>query len=274
MIKYITQRPLWFNILVAIGIVVILFLIFMFSLRLITRHGEAISVPNVMGKNINEVSELLSEGGFETVIQDSVFHDSLPPGIVVKQLPEADQVVKVNRTIYVVINRFVPPDINMPNLIGFSLRNAELTLNNLGLKLGDTTSKPDFAKGSVIEQLYNGNPVRAGEKIRIGSEIDLVIAAGLGEEDIKVPDLVGLTFAEAKIVLEASGLILGVPITDQDVRDQESAYVYWQSPPPKKEDGVQLRIRPGQMIDIRLGVNPPVRDTTGNQAPQPLQFPQ
>ena len=41
MIKYITTRPLWFNILVAIGILVILTLIFVLSLNWITRHGEA-----------------------------------------------------------------------------------------------------------------------------------------------------------------------------------------------------------------------------------------
>src|SRR6476661_5515436 len=132
MINYITKRPLWFNILVAIGIIVILFLLFMLSLNWITKHGEAKTVPAVTGKNIYEVDKLLSEAGFETVIQDSVYYDSLPPGIVIKQVPEADQVVKVNRTVYVVINRFIAPDIAMPNLVGYSLRNAEMTLKNLG----------------------------------------------------------------------------------------------------------------------------------------------
>src|SRR3954463_7101240 len=101
MIRYITRRPLWFNILVAIAIVVILILIFILLLGVITRHGAAKTVPAVTGKNINSVTQLLSDAGFETVIQDSVFYDSLPPGIVIKQVPEADQVVKVNRTVYV-----------------------------------------------------------------------------------------------------------------------------------------------------------------------------
>ncbi|HEU4471971.1 MAG TPA: PASTA domain-containing protein, partial [Flavisolibacter sp.] len=188
--------------------------------------------------------------------------DSLPPGIVVKQVPEADQVVKVNRTVYVVINRFVPPDIAMPNLIGYSLRNAEMTLRNMGLRLGDTSSRPDFAKNSVLEQLYNGSQIKPGDKIKVGSKIDLVLASGLGNEDMKVPDLIGKSFAEAKATLDAYGLTLGVPIPDPDVRDTSNAFVYWQSPQPKTEDGVQIRIRPGQMIDLRLSVKPPVRDTT------------
>src|SRR2546423_10497107 len=133
MFKFITSRPLWLNILIGIGLIVLIFFVFILSLNWITKHGEANSVPSVTGKNINDVEKLLSDKGFETILQDSVYYDSLPPGIVIKQVPEADQVVKVNRTVYVTINRFIPPDIRMPNLIGFSFRNAEMQLHNLGL---------------------------------------------------------------------------------------------------------------------------------------------
>jgi beta-lactam-binding protein with PASTA domain len=271
MIKYITSRPLWFNILAAIGIIVILVVLFIFSLNWITRHGEAKTVPAVTGKNINDVERLLSDAGFETVIQDSVYYDSLPKGIVVKQVPEPDEVVKVNRTVYVVINRFVTPDIAMPNLVGFSFRNAEMTLNNLGLRMGDTISKPDFAKNSVLEMRLNGNTVKAGDKVKVGSQIDLVVGSGLGNEDMAVPQLVGLQFADAKSVLEAEGLTLGVALPDPDVRDQLSAYVYWQSPAPRTGDGTRVRIRPGQMIDLKLSLNPPVVDSTSNPPQNPDQ---
>ena len=133
MIKYITRRPLWFNILVAFGIIVVIFLIFMLSLNWITRHGESKTVPAVTGKNISEVEKLLDEKGFEVIVQDSVYYDSLPPGFVLKQVPEADEVVKVNRTVYVIINRFVAPDVSMPNLLGSTLKNAEFTLELMWL---------------------------------------------------------------------------------------------------------------------------------------------
>src|SRR5688572_19846628 len=149
MIKYISRRPLWFSILIALGIILLLFLIFMLSLRWITKHGVSKTVPSVVGKNINDVVKLLNDGGFETVIQDSVFYDSLPRGVVIKQVPEADQVVKVNRTVYVVINRFIAPDVAVPNIIGYTFRNALMSLNVAGLKLGDTTYVPDFAKGTI-----------------------------------------------------------------------------------------------------------------------------
>ncbi|GAC1427305.1 MAG: hypothetical protein NVS1B13_15430 [Flavisolibacter sp.] len=243
--------------------IVILFLLFILSLNWITKHGEANSVPSVTGKNINDVQKQLSEKGFETVIQDSVYYDSLPPGVVIRQVPEGDQVVKVNRTVYVTINRFIPPDILMPNLIGFSFRNAEMQLHNLGLKLGDTTYKTDFAKNSVLDQLFNGASVKPGDKIKLGSPISLVLGSGLGNEEVLVPRLLGLTFEEAKAYLDAQGLSLGAVLTDPSVRDIPNSFVYWQNPSTRTPDGKVARILPGQMIDVRLGIDKPLLDTLG-----------
>jgi eukaryotic-like serine/threonine-protein kinase len=264
MIKYITKRPLWFNILVAIGIVVIIFLIFMMSLNWITRHGDSKTVPAVTGKNLNDVQELLSEGGFELVLQDSVYYDSIPPGTVIKQVPEADQVVKVNRTVYVIINRFVPPDIEMPNLVGLSFRNAQMTLQNLGLKVGDTVHQINYAQGSIMEMKFKGNTITPGQKIKVGSKIDLVVAAGLGDETIRVPNLIGMQFSEARALLDANGLVLFLVPPGPDVKDTSSAYVVWQSPNPAGPEGGAARIRPGQMVDVRISATPPVKDTTNN----------
>ena len=260
MLKSITRRPLWFNILVAIAISSLLFLLFMFSLNWITKHGESKTVPNVTGKRLDQVTKLLDDGGFETIIQDSIYVDSLAPGVVIRQFPEADQLVKVNRTVFVVINRFIPPEITMPNINGFTFRNALLTLNNLGLKLGDTSFRNDFAYMTVMEMQYKGAPLKPGEKIRVGSRVDLVLANGLGDQ-IKVPNLIGMVYAEAKILLEANG-VGSIPVPDADVSDNESAYVYWQNPPSKTPDGAPIRMRSGQWIDVRLSLSKPVADTT------------
>jgi beta-lactam-binding protein with PASTA domain len=267
MFKYITSRPLWVNILVGIGIVIAVFIVFVFSLNRITHHGEAKSVPSITGKRLSEIQPLLEKDGFNLVIQDSVYYDSLPPTMVIRQVPEADDVVKINRTIYVTINRTVPPDVPMPNLIGYSFRNAEMILKNMGLRLGDTSFKPDFAKNSVLEQLYKGQSISTGTKIRMGSTISLVIGSGIGNADMAVPKLIGLTYDEAKILLETNGLIVGSVIPDPLVKDTANAFIYKQSPLSRTEDGFQVRIRPGQMIDVWLSVEKPVVDSTIMQPP-------
>lgn len=254
------SRPLWFHMLIALIAIIVLILIFLLSLNWITRHGESRTVPAVVGKNISEVEKFLETKGFDVVVQDSAYYDSLPPGFVLRQVPEADEVVKINRTVYVTINRFVPPDVEMPNLLGSSFRNAEMVLKNMGLRLGDTTYRFDFAKNSVLEQHYNGNSIKAGTKLKMGSTISLVLGSGLGSEDINVPDLVGRSYDEARALLDAQGLS-GLVIVDPNVKDTASAFVYKQNPMPRTIDGARLRIRPGQMIDIWLSLEKPVIDS-------------
>lgn len=243
----------------------------MFSLNWITQHGVSRTVPSVTGKSLENVRSILEEKGFDIIVQDSVYYDSLPPSVIVKQVPEADAVVKVNRTVYVTINRMVPPDVEMPNLVGYSFRNAEMVLKNLGLRLGDTTFKPDFAKNSILEQSFKGNPITAGTKIKIGSAISLVLGSGVGNEDMPVPKLIGLTYEEAKILMEAQGLILVPVMIDPLVRDTAVAYVYKQNPEPKNEENRRYRIRPGQMMDVWLSLEKPVIDSIDKIKQKPAQ---
>lgn len=268
MLKNITSRPLWVNIVIGIGIVLVLFVVFVLSLNWITHHGEAKTVPAVTGKSLAEVRDMLEKNGFELVVQDSVYFDTIPPAFVIKQVPEADAVVKINRTVYVTVNKVVPPDVAMPNLIGYTFRNAEMILKNNGLKLGDTTYRPDFAKNSVLEQLYNNENIKPGSKIKVGSRVSLVIGSGIGTSEMIVPKLIGLTYSEAKILLDANGLIVGSVIPDPTVKDTGSAFIYRQSPLHKTPEGFKVRIRPGQMIDVWLSVEKPQIDTLSDTQPE------
>lgn len=273
MFRFLTRQSLIVNLLAGIVFVVLLGLLFVQSLNWLTHHGEAKTVPAVVNKHIDAVTQQLEAQGFEVVIQDSVYNEELKPGIVIKQVPEPDDVVKVNRTVYITVNRTIPPEIEMPNLKGYSFRNAEMVLKNMGLKLGDTTYKADFAKNSVLEQLYSGKGITPGTKIRMGSTISLVIGSGIGNIDIAVPKLTGLTYDEANILLQAQGLIIGSVLANPDVRDTAAAFIYRQSPAPKTASGFPLRIRPGQMIDVWLSLEKPVTDSAAAAAPtdeQPL----
>ena len=87
--------------------------------------------PWWLEKPLRKQKNILDNEGFDIVIQDSVYVDTLPASGVVKQVPESDAVVKVNRTVYLTINRAVPPMIDMPNLIGYSYRNAQMNLSSL-----------------------------------------------------------------------------------------------------------------------------------------------
>lgn len=262
MFQFITKRPLWANILFAIVLVTVLLFIFLLSLNWITHHGKILRIPQVLGKSLPDARKQLESQGFDIVIQDSVYVDTLAPLNVVKQFPEPDAEVKINRTVYLTINRSAPPLIQMPQLVGQSFRSAEILLKQTGLKLGDTSFVVDFAKNSIKKQLYKGQEIAFGTKIPMGTKIDLVISNGISDENIAVPDLVGMTYFDAKILMEGNGLEFGSKVVDAAVKDSANAYIYRQSPPRFTEDRRINRIHQGQLIDIWLSADKPAVDTT------------
>jgi beta-lactam-binding protein with PASTA domain len=262
MFKIITNRPLWVNILAAFAILLLIFFLFLQSLNYFTHHGEYLKEPDVNKKHINDATVLLNKAGFEVFVQDSVYYDSVPPLTVVKQFPEPDASVKVNRTVYLTVNRAVPPFIEMPNLVGMSFRNATLELKARGLKLGDTIYQPDIARNAVLNQLYKNTKIPPGTKITMGNTISLVLGAGVGNEDLPVPDLFAMSYEEATALLEANKIMLGSIVQDGNVQDTGAAYIFRQQPQRYNDDGTINRIRQGQMIDIWITPQKPIKKTT------------
>jgi eukaryotic-like serine/threonine-protein kinase len=242
--------------LAGLALLLLLLLVFLGSLNLITRHGKTLKIPAVTGQSIDNARKILENQGFEVLIQDSIYNDTIPPLQVIKQFPEPDNLVKVNRTVYLTINRAVPPVIDMPNLVSMTFRNAEMVLRRYGLKLGDTLFKPDFARNSVLDQQYKGETIKPGAKIQQGSDITLILGNGVGMEFV-VPDLSGLTYREARSAMAESGLIIGSVVPDNDVKDTVNAFIYRQNPPRFDDERNLNHIRQGQIIDIWLSVLKP-----------------
>ncbi len=253
---FLSRLPFWVNLLAALALIFLIGYLFLQSLSWFTNHGAYLKVPAVKGQNVDNAIRTLESRGFEVIIQDSIYSDSIPRYTVVKQLPEPDATVKVNRTVFLTINRATPPAINVPKLEGLSFRFAYDLLRRNNLRLGDTIYRPDFMKGSVLEQQYNGSRVTAGSKVPWGSRITLIIGGGLEVQQMLVPELIGLTFAEAKAILETKGVTLAAVIAMTTVRDTAAAFVYKQNPERFDIDKQPIYIRPGQTMDLWLSPIP------------------
>ncbi|UEG48683.1 PASTA domain-containing protein [Ferruginibacter lapsinanis] len=266
MFKFITDKPLWVNFVAAVVLLFTLVFVLLQMLSWITKHGEYLTVPSLVGKDTHQAIELLESKGFDVVIQDSVYTDTVKRGTVIKQLPDGGSTVKVNRSVFLTINRYVPPMIEMPKLEGLSLRFALDLLRRNHLELRDTIYKPDFMMGSVLEQQYNGQRISPGQKLQWGSAITLIIGGGLQDAEILVPDLVGMRFAEAKAALDSTGISIGAIISETDIKDTASAFIYKQNPERFNEEKQPMYIHSGQVMDIWISpVMIYLKDTLNNQ---------
>ncbi|MDI9320294.1 MAG: PASTA domain-containing protein [Phycisphaerales bacterium] len=242
------------NLLVIIALCIALYFIFFAMLGQITQHGDELKVPNVIGKTLKTGESQLSKIGFDIQI-DSAYDPSKKALAILGQQPEFGEVVKPGRTIFITVNKKEPPKTPMPNLTGLSIRSAIMILNSSKLHLGDTTYRPDIAQGAVLEQLYNGSPIRPGQMIPQGSTISLVIGDGLGNTIFDVPDIVGLTYAEAVAMLSANNLHF-TAVASGEISDTASAFVYMQMPSALNELGSANKLREGDELGFYFKQNP------------------
>lgn len=180
-IRKLTGRYLWLNFLAMAVVIVILVLCTSFAMDLYTHHGETITVPDMRKHSYEASSKILQDLGMDVVINDTGYVKSLPPGIILDQLPAPGTIVKSGRTIYLTINATDSPTLILPDIIdNCSLREAMARLSSLGFKLGTTQYVPG-EKDWVYGILVNGKNMTAGDRISIESK--LIIQAGNGRRD-------------------------------------------------------------------------------------------
>jgi beta-lactam-binding protein with PASTA domain len=165
----------------------------------------------------------------------------------------------------------VPPFVEMPKLTGYSFRNVEMVLKNMGLKIGDTTFEPDFAKNVVRKLLYKGSEIIPGTKIRKGSVISMVLGDGVGDREFAVPEVTGMQFCEVKRMLGEYGIIIGTIISDTKLSDTCKAWINRQNPERFDDEKKLNHIRSGQTIDVWLQLDKPSEnDSTKKNKLEPI----
>lgn len=245
-----------YNLLAMLLIAVVFYIVFFTALGGLTGHGQELKMPVLVDKNVNDAIKILEDQGFDIDI-DSSYDMKKAAGTVLTQSPDTGQFVKKGRTVFIVVNKSMAPPTTMPDLTGVSYRSAEIVLKSNKLRLGDTIHRPDIANGAILEALYNGQVIKAGDNIPQGSKITLVIGDGLGNVEFNVPDVVGMTYPEAIAILNASGLQF-IDVWEGRITDSQTAVVYSQFPGAKNELGGTNTIKEGQLIDIKVSQSPPV----------------
>lgn len=238
------------SILSMIGILVALYFIVIFSLSFITDHDNEKIVPELVGLTKDQAIDKLNKEGFEIVV-DSAYDPSAEALVVLDQQPRVGRHVKAGRSIFITINKATPPESPMPNLINLSLRSATLVLKSSKLVLGDTIVRPDFSKGAVLEQLYNGEKIAVGKMVPQGSKIDLVIGGGMVAGFVNVPNVKNINFDMAKTVLTSAGVYFDI-VYEGNITDTINAIVVDQYPEAYDEEGAPTKMAQGESVRLTV----------------------
>jgi beta-lactam-binding protein with PASTA domain len=241
------NKVLGYNILIALGVLIVLLLFVQSGLKSYTRHNESITVPDLRGSSFEQVKNILGGKNLDWQIMDSVYDMSKPPMSIIDQNPKPNSKVKEGRTIYITINATKAPNTELPDLIGrSSLKYAKMQLESYGLKVGELIYKPDPHLDAVIGMMVDGKNVTKKMKLPRGTVIDIILGNGLGDERISVPYLIGMPLNEAIFKMRGYSLNTGAIIADEGVSDTLGALIYKQIP----DYGEGHTIRIGEPIDL------------------------
>ena len=157
----------------------ILFVVLVIFLRLNTRHGDFIVVPDLIGKNIYEFESELGELDLQYIISDSGnYNPEFKINSVLDQLPAANAKVKQGRKIYLTLNASDFEMVEIPKITGITVRQARKTIESLGFIFGEIEYVDDIARDEVISISHDGNELNEGDYLKRTSVIDFELGNG------------------------------------------------------------------------------------------------
>lgn len=225
------------NLLLTAVIAGVLIAAAMIFLNIYTRHDKELQVPDFYGMTVEEATALAASGHIRVEVADSIYVSGMERGAIYRQVPKAGSAVKKNRRILLTINATHPKTVTMPDLIGFSMRQARAELSSKGLETGQLIYKEDIATNNVLGQRYRGRDIKPGTRIQSGSSIDLVLGLNPSDNETYVPDIIGTNGKNAVELIQESSLNISKIIYAPDVKDRSDstkAIVYRQIPSPSE----------------------------------------
>jgi len=159
-----------------------------------------VTVPNVVGQTQAAAETAITAADLTVGAVTEEYSETVPAGRVISQDPGAGTNVCPPAAVDLVVSS---GPVSVPNVVGMTLEAAEAAITSSGLIVGTVTQECSVTvpAGQVISQ----DP-GAGTEVCPPAPVDLVVSSG----PVSVPNVVGMTLAEAEAAIVAAGLAVGV----------------------------------------------------------------
>ncbi|MFP5288159.1 MAG: PASTA domain-containing protein [Thermoanaerobaculia bacterium] len=177
------------------------------SFSLFVRSGVT-TVPKVEGLSRAEAATLLADQGLQLrgVDGEGRYDDKVPVGHIARQTPDPRTLVKRGSGVTVVLSKG-PRRVDVPELAGKSLTDAQFALSGAGLALGQILGvfgREESTPGSVLEQ--DPEPRSA---IAPSTPVDLFLVVAVPRKRFVMPDLVYRDYELVRPWFERGGFRFG-----------------------------------------------------------------
>src|SRR5450432_234672 len=155
-------------------------------------HGREVTMPNLVGKNVDEASQSLRAKGLILRVADRVYSD-VPINQVVRQTPPPGMLMKVSQQAHVVLS-LGQRELEIPSLEGTTLRVSRIQLLRAGLQVGEVSNVVLSDEPADTVVIQNPKPGKGAGTPRV----DFLVSNGPHETSYVMPYLIGLNELEVQ----------------------------------------------------------------------------
>jgi eukaryotic-like serine/threonine-protein kinase len=229
----------WMPFLLLILALLLGYLSLQWALGALIHSRPVVMVPELNGKSPADALNLLSSSRLAVLKEGEQFDKRFPAGTIVRQTPAAGVMVRQGHVVKITLSQG-GETLFVPDLLGQPFRNAQTTLQNTGLGIGEVDHRPSlrFQKDEVM-----GTDPPAGSVVNKNALVNIVLSQGPpGSDVLLVPDFVGRQIAQVK----SWGAQHQIPISVREEEDlaRGPGEIILQSPV------VDAALRPGDTLTV------------------------
>lgn len=181
----------------------------------ISKGPERYIIPaDIVGKTPAEVEQILNDLNLKVTGTEEIYDDLVEAGKVASTNPAPGASLKRDTEVVIQISKG-PEPVAVPKLVGLQLAEATPTMTTLGLSLQvkETVESETVPAGAIIST----DPVE-GTTVTKGTVVKVSVSSG--PAPIVVPNVVGLSTADATAKLQAAGFVVATDNSIVVVKNQ------------------------------------------------------
>ena len=214
------------------------------------RRPKEVSIPNLVGKTVDEAKQILTENKLNYVEDSSEYNTTYPAGQIISQTPNFvdGRKIKQNTDVKVVVSLGTETT-TVPKLKGLTKDEAEDAAKSAKIKLEfvDEISKTVEAGVIIKQEKEEGETVNAGDTVKV------YVSIGTGIKQVAVVSVLYKDEETAKQTLQDLGLTVNVEYGEDKTRG--NGVVLKQSIESGKtvDEGSTITITVNKLAELKTG---------------------
>ncbi|AXI27131.1 serine/threonine protein kinase [Gemella sp. ND 6198] len=162
--------------------------------------ADSVSAPDVKNQTLDEAKVTIEKAGLEVGDITKVASDEIKENTVIDSDPKAGKKVRKGTKVDLRVSSG-KTTVDMPNFIGMDEETVKRNVSKLGFKnvTVEKVASDRYDSGKVVAQ-----SIPAGTQI-VPKEKELIIQVSTGKKKVSMPNLVGISRAEAKSIIDTYG---------------------------------------------------------------------